>query len=55
MNKEKILGVVRHVLTFGAGWLVARGKLDASAVDTIVGAVVVIVGFAWSWFAPEKV
>ena len=28
MKKEQVLGVVRHVLTFGGGLLVARGLLD---------------------------
>jgi len=28
MNKEKILGIVRHILTFGGGYAVAKGYLD---------------------------
>jgi hypothetical protein len=54
MNKNKIMGVVRHVLTFGGGFLVARGFMDGETLGQVVTAVVTIVGFAWSILAPEK-
>lgn len=54
MNKEKVMGVVRHVLTFGGGYIVARGWLDEGTVAELVGATVTIVGVVWSYFAPEK-
>lgn len=43
-----ILGITRHLLTMAAGVLVARGVIDASAADTLVGAGAAIVGVAWS-------
>ena len=54
MNKEQVLGIVRHVLTFGGGWLVAKGILDEGTVLEIVGAVITILGAVWSFIAPEK-
>ena len=54
MNKDQIMGVVRHVLTFGGGFLVAKDWLDAGMLETAVGAVVALVGVAWSAFAKKK-
>lgn len=54
MSKERIMGLVRHVLTFGGGYAVAQGYLDEASVETVVGALVTIIGTVWSIFAPEK-
>jgi hypothetical protein len=43
-----ILGVVRHLLTFGAGYLVARGFIDESTAEALVGAVLTLIGVGWS-------
>lgn len=53
-TKDQILGILRHVITFVGGLLVAKGKLDPQAVETIGGAVISIVGFFLSMAAPEK-
>jgi hypothetical protein len=42
------LGVVRHGLTFGAGWLLAKGLIDNSDVNTVVGAGLALSGVLWS-------
>lgn len=54
MNKERIFGLARHVLTFLGGYAVAEGYIDESMVDEVVGAVITIAGLAWSVAAPEK-
>lgn len=54
MTKDAILGLVRHVLTFGAGWLVAQNFVTASGAETAVGAIVALVGVAWSIFDKKK-
>jgi len=54
MNKTQILGIIRHVLTFGAGFLVASGKLDLNGAETIIGAALALVGSVWSVISPEK-
>lgn len=48
MNKDMILGLVRHLLTFGGGFLVAKGWGDAETVQTVAAAVATIVGVLWS-------
>lgn len=48
MNKEKILGVIRHALTFGGGYVVARGYVTADVVPELVGAIITIIGTIWS-------
>jgi len=54
MNKLSVLGVLRHILTFGGGLLVTNGIADEGTVQEIVGASITIIGFLWSVFAPEK-
>lgn len=48
MNMDMVLGVVRHVLTFGGGLLVTKGVIDETTMLSVVGAVVTIVGAVWS-------
>lgn len=48
LTRDAILGVVRHVLTFGGGFLVTQGTLDDATVQTAVGAIVTLVGVIWS-------
>lgn len=46
---DKISGVLRHLLTAGAGFLVAKGYFDAGMTDQIVSAVLLLAGVVWSW------
>jgi hypothetical protein len=48
MNKEQVLGIIRHILTFGGGIAVAKGVLDEGTVTLIVGGAVTIAGTVWS-------
>lgn len=54
MNKAKVLGIVRHVLTFGSGFLVAKGKIDAPGAEMLIGGLLAVIGGVWSIVAPEK-
>jgi hypothetical protein len=54
MNQDQILGIVRHVLTFGGGYLVAKGIVDEATMLNVVGAAVTIIGAVWS-IAQKKV
>ncbi len=47
-DKAKTLGVVRHVLTFGGGVLIAMGYLEEAMWAEVSGAVMTLVGAAWS-------
>ena len=53
-KKNKILGILRHLLTFAGGALVISGKVDSETAQTVSGALLTVVGGLWSVFAPEK-
>jgi hypothetical protein len=48
LTKEQVLGIVRHVLTFAGGFVVAKGVADEATVATIIGSVCTLVGAIWS-------
>lgn len=48
MSMEQILGVVRHILTFGGGFVVAKGWADEATIATIVGGIITVAGGVWS-------
>lgn len=50
VTQDFIFSMVRHFLTLGAGWLVARGIADAATVETLVGGVMAAIAVGWSWF-----
>ncbi len=50
MSKDVILGFIRHLLTFGGGLVASSGFILASDVELGVGAIVTLVGIAWSAF-----
>lgn len=50
MSKEKILGIVRHTLTFVGGLLVMKGLVDEAMVSEIIGGVMTLTGTIWSIF-----
>ena len=53
MNKKKVFSLVRHILTFGAGWLVSKGKLDPTEAESIVGGLMMLGGGLWGYHKPE--
>ena len=54
MNKELILGVVRHVLTFAGGFLITKGIIDEALSQEIIGGVVSLVGLVWSIWTKKQ-
>lgn len=50
MNKEQISGLVRHIFTILGGYFIAKGTLDADQVETLVGLIVSLFGFGWSYW-----
>lgn len=54
MNKEQILGIVRHTLTFIGGFWVMKGITDESVVTEIIGGVMTAVGGIWSIASKTK-
>ena len=51
---SQVQGVLRHILTFGGGFLVAKGWIPEGMVEEVVGAVMTLLGLVWSIKAPEK-
>lgn len=43
-------GIVRHLLTGAAGVLVSAGYLQSSQTEQFIGAGMLVVGIAWSWW-----
>jgi hypothetical protein len=54
LTQTQVLGIVRHILTFGGGILVAKGLLDEGMVAEISGAVITLIGAIWSIVAKNK-
>lgn len=54
MNVEMITGLLRHVLTFGGGYLVTKGVVDEGTLELGIGAIVTLVGIGWSAFAKKQ-
>jgi hypothetical protein len=48
MNKEQVMGIVRHALTFIGGILIIKGLAEEGMVNETIGAVVTAVGAVWS-------
>jgi hypothetical protein len=48
MNKEQILGLVRHVLTFVGGFLITKGIIDEAISTEAIGAIITLIGSVWS-------
>lgn len=48
MNKDQILGLVRHVLTFIGGFLITKGVIDEATSVEAIGAIVTLIGSVWS-------
>jgi len=48
MKSEVVFGLLRHVLTSLGGALVTGGYLGASEVEAGVGALITLIGIAWS-------
>jgi hypothetical protein len=48
MNKQQILGIVRHVLTTVGGVLITKGLTDQAGLEALIGGLVALVGVIWS-------
>ena len=54
MNKEKVLGIVRHTLTFIGGALVAKGLATDDISNELIGAIMTLIGGIWSIVSKNK-
>lgn len=51
---DKILGIIRHILTFLGGVLVTRGIVDPAVIPEITGALMTLIGFFWSLYEKSQ-
>ena len=51
---EAVLGMVRHLLTFGGGALITGGIATQTEMDAGIGAVMALIGLGWSWYRKWK-
>ena len=54
MNKEQVLGIVRHALTFIGGIFVIKGLATEAMTDEVIGTVITAVGAIWSFVKNGK-
>jgi hypothetical protein len=54
MFNDKITGLLRHILTFVGGYLVTSGIIDEQMLTEVVGAIITLVGFVWSWTSKKE-
>ena len=48
LTQEQIFGIIRHALTAAGGALVAKGVIDEAGLTEAVGALITLLGVAWS-------
>lgn len=49
MNKEQILGIIRHALTFVGGIFIIKGMATEAMTEETIGAVMTAIGAVWSF------
>jgi hypothetical protein len=54
MKKDKILGIVRHALTFLGGIIVSYGIVEEAMAQEIIGGVFTLIGLIWSVVDKDK-
>lgn len=53
--QEKVIGILRHALTFVGGFIIAKGLVDESTFLELSGALLTLVGGIWSVLSKKKV
>jgi len=48
---ERVLGLIRHILTGVGGYLVSGGLIDEMSSLEFVGGAMAVIGVVWSWLA----
>jgi hypothetical protein len=48
MNKEQVLGIIRHTLTFIGGILIIKGVSSEEVINETIGIAITAIGSIWS-------
>ena len=51
---DSIKSIVRHGLSFGGGFLVAKGLVTVDQANELAGAVITVIGVGWSVWKNRK-
>jgi hypothetical protein len=54
MNIAIVNAVIRHLLTAFGGIAVAKGYVDSGTLETVVGAVLALIGVGWSLYDKKQ-
>lgn len=54
MNKDQVIGIVRHALTFVGGIIVTKGLIEESTLMEIIGSISTLIGAVWSIIEKTK-
>jgi hypothetical protein len=54
MNRIIVMSGVRHALTFGGGFIAAKGWMDQGMVAEVIGAMMTLAGVAWSLYEKKS-
>ena len=54
VTMDMVMGILRAILAAGGGLLVNKGWMDEGSVETITGAIIVIVTGVWSCISKAK-
>ena len=54
MTQERVLGIIRHSMTFAGGFLVMKGLGDEALIQEITGATLTLIGGVWSIVSKSK-
>ena len=54
MTQERVLGIIRHSMTFAGGFLVMKGLGNEAIMQEITGATITLVGSIWSIVSKTK-
>jgi hypothetical protein len=54
LNKEKILGLVRHTLTFVGAIYITKGIVDETLVTELIGGAITLTSAIWSIVSKNK-
>ena len=54
MKKEQVIGIVRHILTFVGGVIVAKGLTTDAVMVELTGAAMTAIGIIWSIVSKMK-
>lgn len=54
INTDQVLSILRQILTFGGGFVVAKGWIDTETMAAAVGAVATLASTAWGIYVHTK-